>query len=187
MPRPCKCRLVDCRPPVSAFKPAGVPGHQLEAVELGLDELEALRLADLEGLYQDAAAARMRISRATFGRLLAGARHKVAGALLQSKMLLFAGGPVVLRGMRNFECRDCGNRFSAPYGAGRPDACPRCQGPDFCRSTEERGRATRDAEPRGRGRCTRRRAGWDRMVQSASAAVVPAGARAANPKTKENQ
>ena len=91
MPRPCKCRLIGQQPPVSAFKPVGVPGMQLEAVELGLDELEALRLADLEGLYHDAAAERMGVSRPTFGRLIARARHKVACALLESKMLVFKG------------------------------------------------------------------------------------------------
>jgi predicted DNA-binding protein (UPF0251 family) len=71
MPRPCKCRLVAAQPPVSAFKPAGVPGRELESIELGLDELEALRLADLEGLYHDAAAERMGVSRPTFGRVRA--------------------------------------------------------------------------------------------------------------------
>jgi predicted DNA-binding protein (UPF0251 family) len=182
MPRPHKCRLIAAQSPLSAFKPAGVPGRELESIELGLDELEALRLADLEGLYQDAAAERMRISRPTFGRLLECARHKVACALFQSKMLLFAGGPVVMRGMRNFECGDCGNRFSEPYGTGRPKECPRCKGGNFCRAAEERsGRGAdskRGAEPgagAGRGRCARRRAGWAKVMRSAGDASAPAG------------
>lgn len=76
------------------FKPAGVPATELQAVELGLDEVEALRLADVEGLYHDAAAQRMGVSRPTFGRLVQAARHKVAVALLEGRMLVFQGGPV---------------------------------------------------------------------------------------------
>lgn len=128
MVRPCKCRCVAGQAPVSAFKPAGVPGRALEAVALGLDELEALRLADLEGLYQDAAAQRMGISRPTFGRLLECARHKVACALFCGKMLVFKGGPIVMWNVRTFECADCGKRFEAPYGGGRPGECPHCHG-----------------------------------------------------------
>ena len=94
MPRPCKCRFIGRQPRAYCFKPRGIPACELQAVELGLDEVEALRLADLEGLYQEAAAERMRISRATFGRLVTQARAKVADALLNGKMLLFAGGPI---------------------------------------------------------------------------------------------
>ena len=99
MPRPFKRRFVDGEPGASAFKPAGVPGHVLATVELRFDELEALRLADLEGLYQEEAAKQMGISRATFGRVLDGAHRKVADALLNGKMLIFKGGNVaVLQG-----------------------------------------------------------------------------------------
>ncbi len=94
MPRPCKCRFIGCQPKARCFKPRGVPACELQVVELGLDELEALRLADLEGLYQEAAAERMGISRATFGRLVSEARGKVADALLNGKMLVFAGDRV---------------------------------------------------------------------------------------------
>jgi predicted DNA-binding protein (UPF0251 family) len=59
----------------------------LEEVSLRLDELEAIRLADYQGLYHEEAAAKMEISRATFGRVLDGARRKVAEAILQGKAL----------------------------------------------------------------------------------------------------
>ena len=59
----------------------------LDEVVLTLDELEALRLADLEGLYHDRAAERMGISRTTFGRILSEARKKVADALVGGKVL----------------------------------------------------------------------------------------------------
>jgi Predicted DNA-binding proteins len=56
-------------------------------VSLSLDELEAIRLADYEGLYQEEAAARMKISRQTLGRILNLAHRKVAEALIQGKAL----------------------------------------------------------------------------------------------------
>ena len=61
-------------------------------IVLGADELEAIRLADVEGLYQEGAAARMGVSRATFGRILAAARSKVARALVEGTVLLIGGG-----------------------------------------------------------------------------------------------
>jgi len=54
-----------------------------------MDELEAVRLADLNGLYQEAAAEKMHVSRTTFGRMLGSAHHKIADALLHGKALAF--------------------------------------------------------------------------------------------------
>jgi predicted DNA-binding protein (UPF0251 family) len=85
--RPKKCRCVKCRPASRYFKPRGVPLLRLEEVRLGLDEVESIRLADLEGRYHEEAAARMKVSRATFGRILDGARGKVAEAILCGKAL----------------------------------------------------------------------------------------------------
>ena len=104
MPRPHKCRFVGGMPTVSRFKPAGVPGQKLATVELHLDELEALRLADLEGLYQEQASQTMGISRATFGRVLERAHQKVADAIINGKMLLVQGGNVATPVMRQFNC-----------------------------------------------------------------------------------
>jgi uncharacterized protein len=59
----------------------------LEEVSLRLDEMEAIRLADYQGLYHAEAAVKMKISRATFGRVLDEARRKVAEAILQGKAL----------------------------------------------------------------------------------------------------
>lgn len=148
MARPHRCRLIDSEPTVTLFKPVGVPVRSLETLELRLDELEALRLADLEGLYHDAGALRMGISRPTFGRLVAQARHKVAEALLNSKALVFKGGTVTMAEMRTFRCNECEGRFEVPRGAGRPDKCPSCGSADLCR-----------ADGTGRGRRCRRRAG----------------------------
>ncbi len=73
------------------FKPAGVPASSLEEVVLGPDEAEALRLADLEGLYHEAAARSMGVSRPTFGRVLENARRKAAQAILEGKVLRVEG------------------------------------------------------------------------------------------------
>jgi len=81
-------------PGVTYFKPAGVPLRVLEEVVVALDELEALRLADLEAMYQEQAAARMNISRPTFARVVEAARRKVADALIHGKALRLEGGPV---------------------------------------------------------------------------------------------
>ena len=81
--RPRKCRKVCLPPHKKVFKPAGVPLKQLAEIRLQLDELEALRLADVEHLYHEQAGQQMGLSRATFGRLLQGAREKVARALLE--------------------------------------------------------------------------------------------------------
>jgi len=63
-------------------------------VELTLDELEAIRLADYEGLYQEAAARSMGVSRQTFGRIIQQAHRKIAEAVLFGKILKIQGGPV---------------------------------------------------------------------------------------------
>lgn len=95
MPRPYCQRHIGFLPGATYFKPAGIPLRDLEEIVLTLDELEALRLADLEGLYQEQAAERMKISRPTFARIIESARRKVAGALTAGKALRLEGGPVV--------------------------------------------------------------------------------------------
>jgi len=87
MPRPKKDRCIGCVPDCCYFKPKGVPSVELEEVALTLDELEALRLADYEGRYHEDAAREMKISRATFGRIVNDARRKVAEALTRGKAL----------------------------------------------------------------------------------------------------
>ena len=87
MVRPKKCRCIACMPGTTYFKPRDIPLSDLIEVSLNLDELEALRLADYEGLYHQEAASLMSISRATFGRILDSARHKVAKAILNGNAL----------------------------------------------------------------------------------------------------
>ncbi len=97
MARPLCPRRIAHLPPATYFKPAGVPLYELEEVELGADELEALRLADVEDLYHTEAAKRMQVSRQTFDRIVRRARMKVAGALVQGKALRVLQPPPALR------------------------------------------------------------------------------------------
>jgi len=87
MSRPKKERCIRCQPNALYFKPRGIPLIHLEEVNLSLDELEAIRLADYEGLYHEQAAEKMNISRPTFGRILNEARRKLAEVLVDGKAL----------------------------------------------------------------------------------------------------
>ena len=92
MPRPRKRRSLAQTPRPAIFKPAGIPLDGLRRVTLLYEELEALRLADLEGLTQNEAARRMGISRSTFQRIVTHARHQVAEALVDGHALQIEGG-----------------------------------------------------------------------------------------------
>jgi len=107
---------------------------ELEQIDLSLDELEALRLADLEGEYQDGAAGTMGVSRATFGRIVESARRKVADALVHGKALSIGGGVVTWTGPRRFACEACGHLWSKPVGGPPPDGCPACGSGRFRRT-----------------------------------------------------
>ncbi len=95
MPRPPCPRRVGFTPGVVFYKPAGVPLRDLEIVVVPLDEFEAVRLADLEALYQEDGAERMKISRPTFARLVESGRRKIADALANGKAIRLEGGPVM--------------------------------------------------------------------------------------------
>ena len=159
MPRPTKCRRVGLNPGVTYFNPQGVPLRELGEVILSHDELEALRLADLEGLYQDDAAERMKISRPTFSRIIEKARRAVAEALVGGMALRVEGGNVMVQ-QRTFHCFDCGHEWQVPFGTGRPHACPSCQSDRIVRVDAERGYRCRGGHGRGRGWGGGRGRGW---------------------------
>jgi uncharacterized protein len=132
------------------FKPAGIPAVSLEKISLGLDEMEAIRLADLLGLCHEEAARQMNISRPTFGRILNKAHKNVAEALTQGKVLCIEGGVVEMAPRRVFGCRACKVRWELPCGTGRPRRCPACKETDIFRVP-----CTKDAPARsgsGRGK-----------------------------------
>ncbi len=144
MPRPRKCRWVNCEPTVTMFKPRGIPVTSMDTVTLAVDEFEALRLKDLEGLEQEKAAAKMNVSQPTLHRILESAHRKVADLLVHGKALVIEGGDYVVRqGERLFKCYSCQNEWQEPYGTGRPDGCPKCKSTDFRRAPQDRGHTRR--------------------------------------------
>lgn len=88
MPRPKKPRLCGCKMQGQAFKPTGTPLSQLAQISMEQDELEALKLSDYEGLFQEEAGRKMGVSRGTVQRLLGSARKKVAQALFEGAALI---------------------------------------------------------------------------------------------------
>jgi uncharacterized protein len=94
MTRPKCCRKIRCGPDATYYKPRGIPVSLLEEVHLTLDEFEAIKFADFEGLYQEQAANRMNISRQTFGRIIESAHKKIADVLIHGKALKIEGGEV---------------------------------------------------------------------------------------------
>jgi len=128
MPRPIKCRRVAFLPNIKYFKPAGIPLRILGEIKLPVDEAEAIRLKDLKGLDQGESAAEMNISRPTFQRILASARHKIADALLNGKAIRVEGGSYEMASSR-LRCRN-GHEWEAPLEEiinQPPDNCPVCQ------------------------------------------------------------
>ena len=94
MPRPTKYRRIFISPDFFFFKPAGITKNNLEIVTLALDEFEAVRLADFEGLYQEDSANQMNISRQTFGNIITTAHKKIADCIINGKILKLEGGTI---------------------------------------------------------------------------------------------
>lgn len=127
MPRPRLCRRVFFKPSITYFKPRGVRLRELDEVILGIDELEAVRLKDFEGLDQEKAAKKMNISQPTFHRLVLSARKKISGALVNGKSIKIEGGNFKMVQPRG---RGGGGRgrMGGPLAAGPSGicVCPKC-------------------------------------------------------------
>lgn len=124
MPRPPKDRWVESLPGITYFKPAGIPLREMEEVRLGVEELEALRLKEMEGLDQNQAASRMNVSQSTFQRLLSSARQRVVDALVNGKAIRVEGGNYLVR-PRAWTCVSCGHRWERGNRRGF-SRCPSC-------------------------------------------------------------
>ncbi len=125
----------------------------LEEVILTVDECEAIRLADLEGLYQEQAAEKMKVSRQTFGRMIEAAHRKIAEALVKGKALRIEGGEFEMAAIRKFNCYECQYSWELPYGTGRPENCPSCNSANIHRAQGDRGYVR--VLGRGQARCRR--------------------------------
>lgn len=128
MARPAKLRYVAQLPGVGFFRPVGVPANVLQGVRLSVEEIESIRLKDLEGLDQEECAQRMHISRPTFHRVIESARRKLADALINGKAIQIEGGNFGLPQSR-FRCNNDGHEWNVPFEAlanRLPLSCPRC-------------------------------------------------------------
>ena len=125
-------RRVDFVPQVNYFKPAGVPMAHLQEVRLSIEEAEAIRLKDIQGLEQNECAQKMRVSRPTFARILVSARQKMADALLNGKAIRIEGGNFEMA-VRRFRCSN-GHEWEVPFEVminTPPEFCPTCNTKDI--------------------------------------------------------
>jgi predicted DNA-binding protein (UPF0251 family) len=125
-------RKVSSIPLITYFKPAGLRMAELEEINLLVEEAEAIRLKDLEGLEQEVCARKMNISRSTFSRLLDSARQKVADALLKGKAIRIEGGNFEMA-VRRFRCLK-GHEWEVPFETmitDPPEVCPECETPSI--------------------------------------------------------
>ena len=134
MVRPQKDRFVAFKPNTSYFKPRGIPMLDLDEVRLTVDEREAIRLSDLQGLSHEEAGRCMGVSRATFGRIIQRARKAVADAIINGKAINIEGGNFkMVDAARFFRCHHCSHHWEEARGTGRPVGCPKCGRAEFHR------------------------------------------------------
>lgn len=124
MVRPTKCRRVEHFPENTYFTPVGKRRCEVEEVVLKVEELEAMRLKDVEGLNQEECAERMRVSRQTFQNIIDDARKKVAVALTTGKAINISGGHYTTN-ICKFKCLNCGNIYDVNYEQDK-NLCPSC-------------------------------------------------------------
>jgi len=128
--RPVKLRCVAQLPSTGFFRPVGPAASVLQKVCLSVEEIESIRLKDLEGLEQEESAQKMHISRPTFHRILESARKKLADALINGKAIQIEGGNFGLPQSR-FRCNNDGHEWNVPFetlARRLPLSCPRCCG-----------------------------------------------------------
>jgi predicted DNA-binding protein (UPF0251 family) len=122
MVRPRLNRRVNSKFDTVYFKPLGVPMKELESVSLTFDEVEAIRLTDLEEMYQVDAAKSMNVSRQTLGNIVKSAHKKIAKALVKGMAIKIEGGMVEYVN-KLFYCRRCAHTFESEKSK---DNCPSC-------------------------------------------------------------
>jgi len=139
--RPKYPRWVEHIPEITYFEPIKNPPPGLAAVCLSVEELEAMRLVDLEELQQEQAAVKMGISRKALWTELQNARKKVTGALTSGRAIEIKGGNYMLDLKRKFECYNCQHEWEEAFGTGRPDTCPVCESVNIRSAHTNRGYA----------------------------------------------
>jgi predicted DNA-binding protein (UPF0251 family)/DNA-directed RNA polymerase subunit RPC12/RpoP len=130
MARPTKWRQIEYIPTVENFIPSKTASADFEENVLKLEELEAIRLKDLEGLEQEECAMKMQVSRPTFQRILLAAREKIADSLINGKAIRIDGGNFT-RNICPVRCTDCGYEWTESYEnlerlESGEYSCPKC-------------------------------------------------------------
>ena len=144
MPNTMKYRRVSSIPGITFFKPAGIPLRSLEEICISIEEVEAIKLKDIENLDQGQCAKNMNISRTTFQRVLESARKKLADAVLNGKSIKIEGGNYEIA-MRRFRC-SLGHEWNMPAeeATNNLSACPQCHSSDYtvfpCQQIHRHGR-----------------------------------------------
>lgn len=124
MSRPTKCRRVEFFPEEDYFAPKGKSQCEIKEIILKVEELEAMRLKDIEGLTQEECAQKMMVSRQTFQNIIDSARKKVAIALTEGKAIKISGGHYTTK-LCKFKCLNCGIIYEINYEQDR-HRCPSC-------------------------------------------------------------
>ncbi len=133
--RPQKPRRVCCNSDIRQFAPVGLKDSDMNAIVLSMDELEAIRLADLEKMYQEEAANEMNISRQTFGRIVSAAHSKIARAIIEGQSIIIEGGTIMttehssqgLGSGGHCICVKCDEKISHRRGIPcKDETCPKC-------------------------------------------------------------
>lgn len=130
MARPTKWRKIENIPTIPYFIPSETDVAEVPENILKLEELEAIRLKDLEGLEQGECAEKMEVSRPTFQRILLSAREKIADSLINGKTIHVEGGNFT-RNICPVRCIDCGKEWMESYEnlesiKNGEYACPSC-------------------------------------------------------------
>ncbi|WP_352420348.1 DUF134 domain-containing protein [Proteiniborus sp.] len=128
MARPVKFRRVEFLPEDTYFIPWGKPKCEIQEIALNVEELEAMRLKDIEKLTQEECAEKMHISRQTFQNIIDSAREKVAIALTEGKAIRIGGGYYTTNHCK-FRCMDCNSIYQVNFERDKNN-CPNCGSKD---------------------------------------------------------
>ena len=155
MSRPPKWRKVEFIPNIQHFVPSDAQGNNMEENILRIEEIEAIRLKDLEKLEQEECAVKMEVSRQTFQRILNIGREKIADSIINGKAIRIEGGNFT-RNICPVHCLDCNKEWQESYEnfekiiKGEYN-CPECQSKKIiCRHGDNQKFCKRNCWRRGR-------------------------------------
>jgi len=149
--RPRCPRRIERVPDITYFKPRGIPLNQLEVVIVTFEELETVRLTDIEEMEQEQGSQLMGISRRAFWKDLQSARRKIAEALVGGKAIRIEGGSYWVDRKKRLNCQDCQNEWEEVAATKKPQKCPKCGGLNIAKKADES--CSSDLKGRG-GNCS---------------------------------